>query len=28
MYREEIRFGTLMVREGQKREDNYNAGKQ
>jgi hypothetical protein len=28
MYREEIRFGTLMISEGQKSEDNYNAGKQ
>lgn len=28
MYREEIRFGTLMIGEGQKPEDNYNVGNQ
>jgi hypothetical protein len=28
MYREEIRFGTLMIGEGQKPEDNYKVGKQ
>jgi hypothetical protein len=28
MYREEIRFGNLMISEGQKPEDNYNIGKQ
>jgi len=26
MYREEIRFGNLMISEGQKPEDNYNVG--
>ena len=28
MYREEIRFGTLMISEGQKPEDNYKVGKE
>jgi len=28
MYREEMRFGNLMIGEGQKLEDNYNVGKQ
>ena len=28
MYREEMRFGTMMIGEGQKPEDNYNVGKQ
>jgi len=28
MYREEIRFGNLMISEGQNPEDNYNMGKQ
>ena len=28
MYREEIRFGTLMIAEGQKPEDNYKVGKE
>jgi hypothetical protein len=27
MYREEIRFGKLMISEGQKPEDNYYVGK-
>jgi hypothetical protein len=27
MYREELRFGPLMIGEGQKPEDNYNVGK-
>lgn len=27
MYREEIRFGNLMINEGQKPEDNYDVGK-
>ena len=27
MYREEIRFGNLMISEGQKPEDNYDVGK-
>ena len=28
MYREEMRFGTMMIGEGQKPEDNYKVGKQ
>lgn len=28
MYREEIRFGNLIISEGQKPEDNYFVGKQ
>jgi len=28
MYREELRFGNLMISEGQKPEDNYRVGKQ
>jgi hypothetical protein len=28
MYREELRFGNLMISEGQKPEDNYRIGKQ
>jgi len=28
MYREEIRFGNLMISEGQNPEDNYNMGMQ
>jgi hypothetical protein len=28
MYREELRFGNLMISEGQKSEDNYRVGKQ
>lgn len=28
MYREEIRFGTLMIAEGQKPEDNYKVGEE
>ena len=27
MYREELRFGNLMIGEGQKPEDNYQVGK-
>jgi len=27
MYREELRFGNLMIGEGQKPEDNYKVGK-
>jgi hypothetical protein len=28
MYREELRFGNLMIGEGQKPKDNYKVGKQ
>ena len=28
MYREEVRFGNLMINEGQTPEDNYRVGKQ